>query len=127
MGTENYKSSETNELERPAENTTDTGNALIDETGNETLEDDDLQMEVEELKASARKNFKKGMTIMVVSLLITLVCALIDTFMKAHYQNNPIKSQLDFITQVCSYAFYLGLFFIIRYYIARRKIPADQG
>ena len=128
MDEKNLISSETGENELSTEDT-DTEKALINEAEKEeeNLEDEDLEKEIQELEASARKSFKKGMTIMVVSLLITLICALTDTFMNARYHNNPIKPQLDFIIQVCSYAFYLGLFFIIRYYIARRKIPSDRG
>jgi len=64
---------------------------------------------------------------MVGSLVITLIYALTESFMNSHYQPDPIQSQLDFVVKVCSYIFYLGLFFIIRYYITRRKIPKDDG
>ena len=125
MDNENLNSSEVTEKEQFTENNTDTENALINEQDNETSEEDELQREIEELEAEARKQFKIGMTIMVVSQLITLVCALTESYMNSHYSTNPIISQLDFIVQTCSYAFYLGLIFIIRYYIARRKIPKD--
>ena len=124
---DNLRSVETDEKELLSENNIDEANIRINEVENESQEDEELEKEIEELKASSRKSFKTGMAIMVGSLLITLVCALIGSYMNAHYHHNPIKSQLAFIEQVCSYSFYLGLFFIIRYYIARRKIPTDQS
>ena len=89
----------------------------------ETQNKEDLQKEIEELTALSKKQFKTGMIMMVGSLAVTLVCALLGSFMKP----NPIQSQLDFIEKVSSYIFYLGLFFILRHYITRRKIPKDDG
>lgn len=88
-------------------------------------EKEERKKEIEELTALSKKQFKTGMIIMVGSLLVTLICALTGTAMERLYNSNPIQTQLDFVVKACSYVFYVGLFFIIRYYITRRKIPRD--
>ena len=89
----------------------------------EDHENNDIDKEIEELTAASRKDFRIGMTIMVSSLLITTVCALTGTALNHFYHSNPIERPLDSIVKLCSYAFYFGLFFIIRSYIKRNKIP----
>lgn len=106
-----------------AEEYTEQEETLIQESDMITDEEVDLQDERQELTALSRKQFKRGMIIMVASLVITLLCAVTGSVMESLYHTNPIQSQLDTIVKICSYAFYLGLFFIIQYYITRRKIP----
>ncbi len=94
-----------------------------DKTETDPGEQNNDQKEIEELTALSRKQFKTGMIMMVSSLAVTLICALLESYMNAHYQTNPIGPQLQFVVKASSYLFYFGLFFIVRYYITRRKIP----
>ena len=93
----------------------------------ETQKNEELQKEIQELKNQAKKQFMTGMAIMVGSLLVILVCALTSSFVLPHYQDSSLQSKLESVVQISWYVFYLGLFFIIRYHITRRKIPKDGG
>ncbi len=81
---------------------------------------DELQEERKKMKEQAKRQFITGMSIMIGCLLVVLVCTLIAP------HNSLIRSKMDTIVKICSYAFYFGLFFIIRYHITRRKIPRDD-
>lgn len=98
---------------------------LSEEAPNEgdDQEQEDIEKEIEELTAAYKKDFRIGMAIMVGSLLVTLICALTGSAMNSIYHSNPIENPLNTIVKVCSYVFYIGLFFIIKSYIKRNKIP----